>query len=89
MMVILQATRLPLLFGALVSVPDTLSRSASAEYFSGETGWLLMQRPKVDDHLILLADFGKAEAIVVEVLNNPATEEGTLLKVMKIGRAHV
>ena len=44
-----------------------------------------MQRPKVDDNVILLTDFGKTEAIVVEVLNNPATEEGVLLKVMTRG----
>jgi hypothetical protein len=44
-----------------------------------------MQRPKVDDDLTLLTDFGKTEAIVVEVLNNPATEEGVLLKVMARG----
>ena len=45
-----------------------------------------MQRPKVDDDLTLLTDFGKTEAIVVEVLANPATEEGILLKVMTRGR---
>ena len=44
-----------------------------------------MQRPKVDDSLTLLTDFGKTEAIVVEVLDNPATEEGILLKVMTRG----
>ena len=44
-----------------------------------------MQRPKVDDSLTLLTDFGKTEAIVVEVLDNPATEEGVLLKVMTRG----
>jgi hypothetical protein len=44
-----------------------------------------MQRPKVDDDLTLLTHFGKTEAIVVEVLNNPATEEGILLKVMARG----
>jgi hypothetical protein len=44
-----------------------------------------MQRPKVDDHLTLLTDVGKTEAIVVEVLDNPATEEGVLLKVMTRG----
>jgi hypothetical protein len=41
-----------------------------------------MQRPNVDDDLTLLTDVGKTEAIVVEVLDNPATEEGVLLKVM-------
>ena len=46
---------------------------------------LSMQRPKVDDDLTLLTDFGKTEAIVVEVLDNPATEEGVLLKVMTRG----
>jgi hypothetical protein len=44
-----------------------------------------MQRPKVDDDLTLLTDFGKTEAIVVEVLDNPATEEGVLLKVLTRG----
>ena len=46
---------------------------------------LSMPRPKVDDDLTLLTDFGKTEAIVVEVLDNPATEEGVLLKVMTRG----
>ena len=44
-----------------------------------------MQRPKVDDDLTLMTDFGKTEAIVVEVLDNPATEQGVLLKVMTRG----
>ena len=45
-----------------------------------------MQRPKIDDNLTLLADFGKTDAICVEVLDNPATEEeGILLKVMARG----
>ena len=44
-----------------------------------------MQRPNVDDSLTLLTDAGKTEAIVVEVLDNPATEEGVLLKVMTRG----
>ena len=44
-----------------------------------------MQRPNVDDDLTLLTNFGKTEAIVVEVLENPATEEGVLLKVMARG----
>jgi hypothetical protein len=52
---------------------------------AGNTGMLSMQRPKVDDDLTLLTDFGKTEAIVVEVLDNPATEEGVLLKVMTRG----
>jgi hypothetical protein len=45
-----------------------------------------MQRPKIDDKLTLLTDFGKTDVIVVEVLDNPATEEGSvLLKVMARG----
>ena len=44
-----------------------------------------MQRPKVDDDLTLLTSVGKTEAIVVDVLDNPATEEGVLLKVMTRG----
>ena len=46
---------------------------------------LSMQRPKLDDDLTSLTDFGKTEAIVAEVLDNPATEEGILLKVMTRG----
>src|SRR6476619_5163760 len=66
---------------------DTLSRGGSGELFLATT-WRLasMQRPKVDDKLTLLADFEKTEAICVEVLENPATEEeGILLKVMARG----
>ena len=44
-----------------------------------------MQKPNVDDSLTLLADGGKTEAIVIDVLDNPATEEGILLKVMTRG----
>jgi hypothetical protein len=44
-----------------------------------------MQRPKVDDNLTLLTDFGKTDAICVEVLDNPAAEEGILVKVMTRG----
>jgi hypothetical protein len=45
-----------------------------------------MQRPKVDDDLTLLTDFGKTEAICIDVLDNPAIEEGgILLKVMARG----
>ena len=44
-----------------------------------------MQRPKIDEKLTLLGDFGKTEAICTEVLENPATEEGILLKVMARG----
>ena len=45
-----------------------------------------MRRPKIDDELTLLGDFGKTDAIFVEVLDNPVTEEGgILLKVMARG----
>jgi hypothetical protein len=44
-----------------------------------------MKRPRIDEKLTLLADFGKTEAICTEVLDNPATEEGILLKVMARG----
>ena len=44
-----------------------------------------MQKPKVDDNLTLMADFGTAEAICIDVLDNPAAEEGILLKVMSRG----
>ncbi|HSS16430.1 MAG TPA: hypothetical protein VLQ29_05570 [Candidatus Dormibacteraeota bacterium] len=44
-----------------------------------------MKTPKIDDKLRLLADFGETDAICVEVLKNPATEEGVLLKIMTRG----
>ena len=44
-----------------------------------------MQRPKIDDKLRLLTDFGETEAICTEVLDNPTGEGGTLLKVMARG----
>ena len=44
-----------------------------------------MQKPNVDDSLTLLTDGGKTEAIVIDVLDNPVTEEGVLLKVMTRG----
>jgi len=44
-----------------------------------------MQKPKVDDNLTLMADFGATEAICIDVLDNPAAEEGILLKVMSRG----
>ena len=44
-----------------------------------------MQRPEVDDSLTLLTHVGKIEAIVIDVLDNPTTEEGVLLKVMTRG----
>jgi hypothetical protein len=44
-----------------------------------------MQKPNVDDSLTLLTDAEKTEAIVIDVLDNPATEEGVLLKVMTRG----
>jgi hypothetical protein len=51
-----------------------------------ENGDLLsMEKPKVDDSLTLLTEAGKTEAIVIDVLDNPATEEGVLLKVMTRG----
>jgi len=44
-----------------------------------------MRRPKVDDELTLLADFGKTTAICAEVSDDPAHPGGTLLKVMAHG----
>ena len=63
----------------------TLGTAARVEYFLQEHGNASMQRPNVDDDLTLLTDVGKTEAIVVEVLDNPTTEEGVLLKVMTRG----
>jgi hypothetical protein len=44
-----------------------------------------MRRPKIDDQLTLLTDFGETEAICAEVLDDPGMEDGVLLKVMTRG----
>ena len=44
-----------------------------------------MQRPKIDDKLTLLTDFGETEAICAEVLDNPGSIGSVLLKVMARG----
>ena len=44
-----------------------------------------MQRPKIDDKLTLLTDFGETDAICAEVLDNPRSIGGVLLKVMARG----
>ena len=65
---------------------DTLASSASSDlvlrYISDS---VVMKKPKIDDKLRLQADFGETDAICVEVLKNPATEEGIVLKVMARG----
>jgi len=55
-------------------------------FFSNNGADGVHAKAKNDDKLTLLADFGKTEAICVEVLDNPTTEEeGILLKVMARG----
>jgi len=44
-----------------------------------------MKKPKIDDKLTLLTDFGETEAICTEVLDDPAAEDGVLVKVMARG----
>lgn len=44
-----------------------------------------MRRPKIDDELKLLADFGETTAICAEVNDNPTHRGGVLLKVMARG----
>lgn len=44
-----------------------------------------MNKPKIDQKLTLLTDFGKAEAICAEVLDDPSHSDGVLLKVMARG----
>lgn len=44
-----------------------------------------MEKPKIDDKLTLLTDFGKTEAICVEVNDDPSAKESILLKVMARG----
>ena len=44
-----------------------------------------MQKPKIDEKLRLMTDFGETEAICAEVCDDPARSEGVLLKVMARG----
>jgi hypothetical protein len=44
-----------------------------------------MQKPNIDESLTLLTHVGKTEAIVIDVFDNPAAEEGVLPKVMTRG----
>ena len=44
-----------------------------------------MQRPKIDDELTLIADFGETRAICAEVSDDSAHPGGLLLKVMSRG----
>ena len=65
---------------------DTLAESPSTDLVLRRVSRLrTMKMPKIDDKLRLQADFGETDAICVEVLKNPATEEGVLLKVMARG----
>jgi hypothetical protein len=65
---------------------DTLAGGASSDsVFASRKADFAMKMPKIDDKLRLQADFGETDAICVEVLKNPGTEEGILLKVMVRG----
>ena len=44
-----------------------------------------MNRPNVDDELVLLTDFGETQAICAEVLEDATRPGGLLLKVMARG----
>jgi hypothetical protein len=44
-----------------------------------------VNKPKIDQKLTLLTDFGQAEAICAEVLDDPATPQGVVVKVMARG----
>ena len=44
-----------------------------------------MRRPKIDDELTLLTDFGSTTAICAEVSDDPTHAGGVLLKVMARG----
>jgi hypothetical protein len=44
-----------------------------------------VNKPKIDDKLTLLTNFGKTEAICAEVLDDPTNSDGVLLKVMARG----
>lgn len=44
-----------------------------------------VERPRIDESLTLLGDFGQTDAICTEVFDDPAREQGLLLKVMARG----
>ena len=44
-----------------------------------------MQRPRIDDELVLLTDNGRTTAICIEVKDDPTLEKGTLVRVMTRG----
>jgi hypothetical protein len=52
---------------------------------AGKRGSAVDAKAERDDDLTLVTDFGKTEAICIDVLDNAATEEGVLLKVMSRG----
>ena len=45
-----------------------------------------MRRPHIDEKLKLLTDFGQTNAICTEIFEDPARDQGVLLKVMTRGR---
>jgi hypothetical protein len=63
-------------------VPAQMRLSSGRGYAADQ---LSMQKPEIDDKLTLLTAFGKTEAICTEVMDDPVTEGGTLLKVMARG----
>ena len=44
-----------------------------------------VRRPRIDESLTLLSDFGQTDAICTEVFDDPAREQSVLLKVMTRG----
>ena len=44
-----------------------------------------VRKPRIDENLTLLTDFGQAEAFCTEIFDDPVHEQGVLLKVMTRG----
>ena len=44
-----------------------------------------MRKPRIDENLTLVTDFGQAEAFCTEIFDDPVHEQGVLLKVMTRG----
>ena len=44
-----------------------------------------MRRPRIEENLTLLTDFGQTDAICTEIFEDPTREHGLLLKVMARG----
>jgi hypothetical protein len=58
---------------------------SSADSFLAIVDFSPVRKPRIDENLTLLTDFGQAEAFCTEIFEDPVHEQGVLLKVMTRG----